>query len=71
MNNINIQIEGDYHEHNPNLMTLLYYLIDMRKEIYTTNVIGSLNSIVHHPMNKEKFSSDDLVKHYLTGICLP
>ncbi|OSM95095.1 hypothetical protein AU500_12890 [Lonsdalea populi] len=45
------------------LSTLYGYPSDIRKAIYTTNAIESLNSVIRHAIKKRKvFPSDDSVK---------
>lgn len=47
--------------HNGN--TLFAYPTEIRKAIYTTNAIESLNSVIWHAINKRKiFSTDDSVR---------
>lgn len=63
------KIAESWHQHWPNLRTLFDYPLDIRKAIYTTNAIESLNSVIRHTTKKRKiFSSDDSVKKviYLT-----
>lgn len=63
------KIAESWHQHWPNLRTLFDYPADIRKAIYTTNAIESLNSVIRHTTKKRKiFSSDDSVKKviYLT-----
>lgn len=46
-----------------NLNTFFSYPLDIRKAIYTTNAIESLNSVIRHATKKRKiFPSDDSVK---------
>ncbi|HHN8279447.1 TPA: IS256 family transposase [Morganella morganii] len=63
------KIAESWHQHWPNLRTLFDYPADIRKAIYTTNAIESLNSVIRHTTKKRKiFSSDESVKKviYLT-----
>lgn len=47
----------------PNLATFFAYPTGIRKEIYTTNAIESLNSVIRHAIKKRKvFPTDDSVK---------
>lgn len=49
--------------HWPNLNTLFKYPADIRKAIYTTNAIESLNSVVRKAVRKRKlFPSDEAAK---------
>jgi transposase-like protein len=43
----------------PNLNTLFNYPEDIRKAIYTTNAIESLNSVIRKVINKRKLSPTD------------
>ncbi len=53
------QITKSWH----NLNTLFNYPEDIRKAIYTTNAIESLNSVIHRAIQKCKlFPSDDSAK---------
>ena len=46
-----------------NLNTFFAYPMDIRKAIYTTNAIESLNSVIRHATKKRKiFPTDDSVK---------
>ena len=46
-----------------NLATFFAYPADIRKVIYTTNAIESLNSVIRHAIKKRKvFPTDDAVK---------
>jgi len=46
-----------------NLNTFFAYPLDIRKAIYTTNAIESLNSVIRHAIKKRKiFPTDDSVK---------
>ncbi len=57
------QISKSWRHHWPNLSTLFRYPPDIRKAIYTTNAIESLNSVVRKATNKRKvFPSDDSAK---------
>ena len=54
------QISRSWHSHWQNLNTLFNYPSDIRKAIYTTNAIESLNSVIRKAINKRKlFPSDD------------
>jgi transposase-like protein len=45
---------------------MFHYPADIRKAIYTTNAIESLNSVIHKALNKQKIlSSDDSAKKIL------
>ncbi|MFP1498176.1 IS256 family transposase [Escherichia coli] len=47
----------------PNLATFFAYPTDIRKVLYTTNAIESLNSVIRHAIKKRKvFPTDDSVK---------
>ena len=53
-------ISRTWRQHWQNLSTLFRYPDDIRKAIYTTNAIESLNSVVRKAINKRKlFPSDD------------
>ena len=53
-------ISRTWRQHGQNLSTLFRYPDDIRKAIYTTNAIESLNSVVRKVVNKRKlFPSDD------------
>ena len=53
-------ISRTWRQHWQNLSTLFRYPDDIRKAIYTTNAIESLNSVVRKAVNKRKlFPSDD------------
>jgi len=54
------QISKSWHRHWNNLNTLFNYPEDIRKAIYTTNAIESLNSVIRKSIKKRKlFPSDD------------
>ena len=54
------QISRSWRTHWPNLNTLFNYPQDIRKAIYTTNAIESLNSVICKVIKKRKlFPSDD------------
>lgn len=54
------QISRSWHNHWEHLRTLFNYPMDIRKAIYTTNAIESLNSVVRKATNKRKvFPTDD------------
>ena len=54
------QISRSWHNHWHNLNKLFKYPADIRKAIYTTNAIESLNSVVRKATNKRKvFPTDD------------
>lgn len=45
------------------MATFFAYPTDIRKVIYTTNAIESLNGVIHHAIKKRKvFPTDDSVK---------
>lgn len=48
------QISGSWQENWVNLVTFFAYLADIRKVIYTTNAIESLNSVIRHAIKKRK-----------------
>ncbi|MDF1529144.1 MAG: transposase, partial [Sedimenticola sp.] len=49
-----------WRRHWPNLITLFDYPDDIRKVIYTTNAIESLNSVIRKAVNNRKvFPNDD------------
>jgi len=57
------QISRSWRTHWENLNTLFKYPQDIRKAIYTTNAIESLNSVIRKAIKKRKlFPSDDSVK---------
>lgn len=58
-----LQISRSWRSHWHNLSTLFNYPEDIRKAIYTTNAIESLNSVVRKAIKKRKlFPSDDSAK---------
>lgn len=57
------QISKSWRAHWGNLNTFFAYPMDIRKAIYTTNAIESLNSVIRHAIKKRKvFPTDDSVK---------
>lgn len=57
------QIAKSWNTHWQNLNTLFTYPEDIRKAIYTTNAIESLNSVIRKAIKKRKiFPSDDAAK---------
>jgi transposase-like protein len=57
------QIAKSWNTHWENLNTLFIYPEDIRKAIYTTNAIESLNSVIRKAIKKRKiFPSDDSAK---------
>ena len=57
------QISRSWRTHWQNLNTLFGYPEDIRKAIYTTNVIESLNSVIRKVIKKRKlFPTDDSAK---------
>lgn len=57
------QITKSWRNHWQNLNTLFNYPEDIRKAIYTTNAIESLNSVIRRAIKKRKlFPSDDSAK---------
>jgi putative transposase len=57
------QISKSWHAHWHNLNTIFNYPDDIRKVIYTTNAIESLNSVIRKALKKRKvFPSDDSAK---------
>jgi len=57
------QISRSWRSHWHNLNTLFNYPADIRKAIYTTNAIESLNSVIRKAIKKRKlFPSDDSAK---------
>jgi len=57
------QISRSWRNHWENLNTLFIYPADIRKVIYTTNAIESLNSVIRKAIKKRKlFPSDDSAK---------
>lgn len=57
------QISKSWHAHWDNLNTLFNYPEDIRKAIYTTNAIESLNSVIRKVIKKRKlFPTDDSAK---------
>ena len=56
-------IGQSWRRHWENLSTFFVYPQDIRKAIYTTNAIESLNSVIRHAIKKRKvFPTDDSVK---------
>lgn len=53
------QISKSWHSHWQNLNTLFAYPEDIRKAIYTTNAIESLNSVIRKVINKRKLFPTD------------
>jgi len=53
------QISKSWHRHWPNLITLFDYAGEIRKAIYTTNAIESLNSMIRHATRKRKIFPHD------------
>jgi len=54
------QITKSWHAHWQNLNTLFIYPEDIRRAIYTTNAIESLNSVIRKAIKKRKiFPNDD------------
>ena len=57
------QISRRWHTHWANLRTLFQYPEDIRRAIYTTNAIESLNSVIRQAIKKRKlFPTDDSAK---------
>jgi putative transposase len=57
------QISKSWRAHWENLNTFLDYPPDIRKAIYTTNTIESLNSVIRAAIKKRKvFLTDDSVR---------
>ena len=57
------QISRSWQANWPNLATFFAYPTDIRKVIYTTNAIESLNSVIRHAIKKRNvFPTDDAVK---------
>jgi len=57
------QISKSWRTHWPNLNTLFNYPDDIRKAIYTTNAIESLNSVIRKAIKKRKlFPTDEAAK---------
>jgi putative transposase len=57
------QISRSWRSHWQNLNTLYHYPADIRKVIYTTNAIESLNSVIRKATRKRKlFPTDDAAK---------
>ena len=57
------QISRSWQSHWENLSTFFAYPAEIRKIIYTTNAIESLNSVIRHAIKKRKvFPSDDSAK---------
>ncbi|WP_032242739.1 IS256-like element IS1414 family transposase, partial [Escherichia coli] len=57
------QISRSWQANWPNLATFFAYPTDIRKVIYTTNAIESLNSVIRHAIKKRKvFPTDDSMK---------
>jgi len=53
------QISKSFRTHWPNLNTLFRHPVDIRKAIYTTNAIESLNSLIRKATNKRKLFPTD------------
>jgi len=54
------QISCSWRSHWENLNTLFNYPVDIRRAIYTTNAIESLNSVIRKVLKKRKlFPTDD------------
>lgn len=53
------RISQSWHRHWPNLITLFDYPEDIRKAIYTTNAIESLNSVIRKATKKRKVFPND------------
>lgn len=59
-------ISRSWRTHWPNLNTLFRYPEDIRRAIYTTNAIESLNSVIRKAINKRKlFPTDDSARKVL------
>ena len=57
------QISKSWFAHWSNLNTFFAYPLDIRKAIYTTNAIESLNSVIRQATKKRKiFPTDDSVR---------
>lgn len=57
------KIAESWHNHWPNIRSIFDYPEEIRRAIYTTNAIESLNSVIRHATKKRKiFSSDDSAK---------
>jgi transposase-like protein len=57
------QISRSWRAHWDNICTLFKYPEDIRKAIYTTNAIESLNSVIRKAIKKRKlFPTDDSAK---------
>jgi transposase-like protein len=57
------QISKSWRNHLHNLNTFFNYPNDIRKAIYTTNAIESLNSVIRRALKKRKvFPNDDSAK---------
>ncbi|MDI5433506.1 transposase, partial [Salmonella enterica subsp. enterica serovar Kentucky] len=57
------QISKSWRAHRENLNTLFSYPPDIRKAIYTTNAIESLNCVIRAAIKKRKvFPTDDSVR---------
>jgi len=57
------QISRSWRTHWDNICTLFKYLEDIRKAIYTTNAIESLNSVIRKAIKKRKLlPTDDSAK---------
>lgn len=57
------QISKSWRTHWENLNTFFAYPAEIRKAIYTTNAIESLNSVIRQPIKKRKvFPTDDSVR---------
>ena len=58
------QISRPWRTHWNNLNTLLNYPEDIRKAIYTTNAIESINSIIRKAIKKRKLFSAEYYNRY-------
>ncbi len=65
------QISRSWQANWPNLATFFAYPTDIRKVIYTTNAIESLNSVIRHAIKKRKvFPTDDSVKKKVVWLAI-
>lgn len=61
-----LQISKSWRAHWENLNTFFHYPRDIRKAIYTTNAIESLNSVIRAAIKKRKvFPTDDSVRKFI------
>jgi len=63
------QISKSWRRNWPNIITFFEYPADIRKVIYTTNAIESLNSVIRKSVKTRKlFPSDDAAKKVASSV---